>query len=94
MNISIDLGQLIVWLITGALAGYLAGVLLRGRGFGVLGNLIIGLLGGLLGGIVFGLLGISLNLPRFTFSLADLIVAFIGALILLFLMSLVRNRTR
>ena len=92
MTLNISLGQLIVWLITGALAGYLAGVLLRGRGFGTMGNLIVGLLGGLLGGVVFGLLGINLNLSQLTFSLSDLVVAFVGALILIFLIGLIRRR--
>ncbi len=92
MTMSISLGQLIVWIITGALAGYLAGVLLRGRGFGTVGNIVIGLLGGLLGGVVFGLLGIQVNLPVLQFSLADLIVAFVGAIILIFLLGFVRRR--
>ncbi len=92
MVVNISLGQLIVWIITGALAGYLAGSLLRGRGFGTLGNIIVGLLGGLLGGVIFGALGINLNLPALTFSLADLIVAFIGAIILIILLGFVRRR--
>lgn len=92
MTLNISLGQLIVWIITGALAGYLAGVLLRGRGFGTLGNIVVGLLGGLLGGVVFGLLGIQVNLPVLQFSLADLVVAFIGAIILIFLLGFVRRR--
>ncbi len=92
MTLSISLGQLIVWIITGALAGYLAGVLLRGRGFGTMGNIVIGLLGGLLGGVIFGLLGIQVALPVLQFSLADLVVAFVGAIILIFLLGFVRRR--
>ncbi len=92
MTLNISLGQLIVWIITGALAGYLAGVLLRGRSFGTLGNIVVGLLGGLLGGVVFGLLGIQVNLPVLQFSLADLVVAFVGAIILIFLLGFVRRR--
>lgn len=92
MTLNISLGQLIVWIITGALAGYLAGVLLRGRGFGTMGNIVIGLLGGLLGGVIFGLLGIQVALPVLQFSLADLVVAFVGAIILIFLLGFVRRR--
>lgn len=92
MSVSVDIGQLIVWIITGALAGYLAGLVLRGRGFGTLGNIVIGLLGGILGGLLFGLLGIRIELPTFTFSLADLVVAFIGAILLVLVLGSVRRR--
>lgn len=89
----IEIGQLIVWLITGALAGYLAGLLVRRRGFGTVGNIVIGLLGALLGGLLFQLLNIRIsNLPTFTFSLADLIVAFIGAVVLILVIGLVVQR--
>jgi uncharacterized membrane protein YeaQ/YmgE (transglycosylase-associated protein family) len=92
----IDFGQLIVWLITGALAGYLAGQLFRRRGFGTMGNIIIGLLGALIGGLLLRLLNIQITgLPTFTFSLADLLVAIIGAVLLLWtLRVLVRGRRR
>lgn len=88
----IEIGQLIVWLITGALAGYLAGVLVRRRGFGAIGNIIIGLLGAVIGGVIFELLNVPLNLPTLTFSLADLVVAFVGALVLIILIGLVMRR--
>lgn len=80
-----DIGQIIVWLITGALAGFIVGQLVRRRGFGLLGNLIIGLLGALIGGLIFKVLNIQLNLPTLTFSLGDMLAAVIGALILLIL---------
>lgn len=90
----IDAGQLIVWLITGALAGYLAGLVFRGRGFGTLGNIVVGLIGALVGGFIFQLLNIQITgLPTFTFSLADLVVAFIGAVVLIFLLRLLLRRT-
>lgn len=90
---SIDIGQLIVWLIIGSLAGFLAGQVVRGRGFGVLGNMVIGLVGALIGGLIFELLNIEISgLPTFTFSLADLVVAFFGALILIALARVVRRR--
>ncbi len=90
MNITI--GQLVVWLIVGSLAGFLAGIIWRRRSFGPVGNLIIGLAGALVGGFVFELLDIRITgLPKFEFDLADLVVAFIGALLLLFLLRLVRR---
>ncbi|NWG17228.1 MAG: GlsB/YeaQ/YmgE family stress response membrane protein [Chloroflexi bacterium] len=88
-----EIGQLIVWLITGALAGYLAGLLVRRRGFGTIGNIVVGLLGALLGGVLFQLLNIHISgLPTFTFSLADLIVAFVGAVVLILIIGLVARR--
>lgn len=93
MIMSIDGGQLIVWLITGALAGYLAGWMFRGKGFGTLGNIVVGLIGALLGGFVFDLLNITISgLPEFRFSLADLVVAFIGAVLLVIIMRALLRR--
>ncbi|HEX2908961.1 MAG TPA: GlsB/YeaQ/YmgE family stress response membrane protein [Phototrophicaceae bacterium] len=90
---TIQVGQLIVWLITGALAGYLAGLLVRRRGFGTVGNIVIGLLGALVGGLIFQLLNIRISgLPTFTFSLADLLVAIIGAIVLMLIIGAVRRR--
>jgi uncharacterized membrane protein YeaQ/YmgE (transglycosylase-associated protein family) len=89
---TIDAGQLIVWLIIGTLAGYFAGQVVRGRGYGVLGNMLIGLIGAVIGGLLFELLDIEISgLPTFTFSLTDLIVAFIGALILILATRMIRR---
>lgn len=89
---SIDAGQLIVWLITGALAGYLAGLIFRGKGFGAVGNIIVGLIGALVGGVLLRLLNVQITgLPTFTFSLADLVVAIIGAAVLIAVLRLVRR---
>jgi uncharacterized membrane protein YeaQ/YmgE (transglycosylase-associated protein family) len=90
---SISLGQLLIWVIIGALAGLIAGQLFRGRGFGTLGNIAIGLIGAIIGGILFNVLGISLSgLPTFTFSLGDLLVAIVGALILLLILGFTPRR--
>ncbi len=51
--------NILIWIITGIIAGWLAGMFVKGSGFGVIGDLIIGLIGGLLGGWLFGLLGVS-----------------------------------
>jgi uncharacterized membrane protein YeaQ/YmgE (transglycosylase-associated protein family) len=90
---SINAGQLVIWLITGALAGYIVGLLLRRRGFGAAGNVLIGLVGAVVGGLLFQLLGIQLDgLATFTFSLADLLVAIIGALVLVVVLGMVARR--
>lgn len=77
----------LVWLLLiGLIAGWLAGQVTKGRGFGLLGNLIVGVIGALLGSWLFGLFGFGMgNL------LGQLIVAFIGALVLLFLVGLVKK---
>ena len=49
----------IVWIIAGIVAGWLAGLVVRGRGFGLIGDLVIGLLGGLVGGWIAGLVGLQ-----------------------------------
>ncbi len=90
---TVNLGQLIVWVITGALAGFLAGRLFRGTGFGVVGNVVVGLLGALLGGVLVQALNIRIGgLPTFEFSLADLLIAVIGAIILLFVVRAIQRR--
>ena len=53
-----DLQSLIIFLAIGAVAGWLAGTLMKGAGFGLLGNIIVGIIGAVVGGFVFGLLGI------------------------------------
>lgn len=73
-------------LLLGALAGWLAGKLTKGSGFGALGNIVIGILGGVLGSVVFGLLGFGAeNL------LGSLITAVVGAILLLFLLGKVKK---
>lgn len=77
----------IIWfLIIGALAGWIAGELTKGSGFGLLGNIVVGILGAVIGGYVFTLLGIS------AYGLiGDLVMSVIGALLLLFIVSLFRR---
>ena len=75
-----------MFLAIGAVAGWLAGTLMKGGGFGLLGNIVVGIIGAVIGGFVFGLLGIT------TSSLiGSLITAVVGAGILLFLVGLVKN---
>lgn len=71
----------------GLAAGFLAGVVVKGHGFGILGNIIVGILGALLGGFLFRLLGLST-----TGKLGELICAFVGAIVLLFLLKFVKGK--
>ncbi|HMQ50885.1 MAG TPA: GlsB/YeaQ/YmgE family stress response membrane protein [Anaerolineae bacterium] len=84
-----DVLSFLLWILIGALAGWIAGELMRGRGFGLLGNIIVGIVGALIGGLIFGALGVG---PGFGL-LGSLITAVIGAVVLLFIISLVRRPT-
>lgn len=75
------------FLLLGALAGWLAGKLVRGRGFGLIANILIGIIGALIGGILADQLGISTG-SGFLWELA---VALVGALVLLLVAGLVRR---
>ncbi|MFZ1917918.1 MAG: GlsB/YeaQ/YmgE family stress response membrane protein [Terriglobales bacterium] len=66
------------WILTGLIAGWLAGQVMKGGGYGVLMDIVLGILGGIVGGWVFGLLGIWPGGG----IIGSIIVAFIGAVIL------------
>jgi uncharacterized membrane protein YeaQ/YmgE (transglycosylase-associated protein family) len=68
----------IVWIVVGLVAGWLAGQVMKGGGYGIVVDIILGILGGVLGGWVFGLLGISAGGGM----VGSIIVAFVGAVIL------------
>lgn len=81
--------DLLWFLIIGAIAGWLAGQFMKGSGFGLLGDIIVGVIGALIGGWLFG----QLHLPIPGGPLiGSLIVAFVGAVILLFLVRLIKRR--
>ena len=79
--------SLLVFLIVGAIAGWLAGVLVKGFGFGLIGNIVVGIVGALIAGWLFPFLGVSLG----TGIVAAIIHATIGAVILLVLLRLIRS---
>ena len=77
-----------IWFIAiGLVAGFLAGAVVKGHGFGLIGNLVVGVIGAVLGGFIFGLLGIAT-----TNILGSLICAFVGAVVLLVLIGFVKRR--
>ncbi|MCE7989424.1 MAG: GlsB/YeaQ/YmgE family stress response membrane protein [Caldilinea sp. CFX5] len=76
----------ILWIIIGALAGWIAGQVMKGGGFGLLGNIGVGIVGSFIGGWLFGMLGIGAgNL------ISSLVAAVVGAIILLYIVRLVRR---
>lgn len=90
----ITLGQLITWLVIGALAGSLAGALVRRRrrGYGLAVNLAIGLVGALLGGVIFRLFNIDFGLGEIVLRGEDLVAAFLGSLLFLAILPVFRRR--
>ena len=78
----ISLESLIWWLIVGLIAGFLASIVMRGGGYGIVGDIVVGLIGAFIGGWLFSLLGVSSGGSL----LGSIIVAFIGACILIFLL--------
>ncbi len=78
----------IVWmLVVGAVAGFLAGQIMKGRGFGLVGNILVGVIGAVLGGYIFGALGVSLGAGM----VGSILTALIGAIVLLFLVGLIKR---
>jgi uncharacterized membrane protein YeaQ/YmgE (transglycosylase-associated protein family) len=78
---------LIIWLLVGAVAGWLAGVILKGGGFGLLGDIVVGIIGAFVGGWLLPRLGIQLGV-----GLVSVIAsATIGAVVLLLVLRLIRR---
>jgi uncharacterized membrane protein YeaQ/YmgE (transglycosylase-associated protein family) len=75
-------GDLLSWLIIGGLAGWLASSVIRGRSYGCLGNIVVGLLGAVVGGWLASWLGI---MGSFHFW-GSLVIAFLGACVFLFIL--------
>jgi uncharacterized membrane protein YeaQ/YmgE (transglycosylase-associated protein family) len=78
--------NLIIFLLVGLVAGWLAGKIMKGSGFGLVGDLIFGVVGAFVGVWIFGLLGISAG-----GLLGLLVAAVVGALLVLFLIRLVKK---
>lgn len=79
--------SLIIFIIIGAIAGWLAGLLVKGFGFGLLGNIVVGIVGAFIAGWLFPAVGISLG----SGVVAAIIHATIGAVILLVIIRLVKQ---
>ncbi|OGJ59112.1 transglycosylase [Candidatus Peribacteria bacterium RIFCSPHIGHO2_01_FULL_55_13] len=78
--------DLIGFLIIGLLAGWTAGQLLKGRGFGIIGNIIVGIIGAVIGGFLFRALGFTAY-----GAIGSYVMAVVGALVLLFFVGLIRR---
>ena len=82
--------SLVVILVVGIVAGWLAGQIVRGGGFGLIGDLVVGVLGAFLANLLFPSLGLHLG----TGIVSEIIYAAIGAIVLLLIIRLVSGRGR
>ncbi|MCL6283689.1 GlsB/YeaQ/YmgE family stress response membrane protein [Ruegeria sp. 2012CJ41-6] len=82
-----EFSGLLAMLLIGAIAGWLSGKIMEGRGFGLIGNIIVGVVGAFLAGTIFPALGFSLGGGLFS----SIFFATVGAVILLFLIGLIRR---
>jgi uncharacterized membrane protein YeaQ/YmgE (transglycosylase-associated protein family) len=80
--------SIVWWIVVGLIAGFLASVVMRGGGYGVVGDVIVGLVGALIGGFLANLLGLGAS-----GLIGTIIVAFIGACILIAILRFVGSRT-
>jgi uncharacterized membrane protein YeaQ/YmgE (transglycosylase-associated protein family) len=79
---------LIIWLIIGAIAGWLAGMVMKGGGFGLIGDIVVGIVGAFIAGWLLPQIGFPLIGGSIVGAIID---AFIGAVILLFVIRLVKR---
>jgi uncharacterized membrane protein YeaQ/YmgE (transglycosylase-associated protein family) len=82
-----DAHGLIAWLIIGAIAGWLAGTFVKGGGFGLIGDIIVGIIGACIGGWLAGVLHVHIG----TGWISTILVATIGAVVLLVILRAVRR---
>ena len=83
------LGAIVVWIIVGLIAGFLASKVVSGHGMGLLWDVVVGILGAFVGGWIASLMGFAV-----TNILVQIVVAFIGAVILLIIFRAVAGRSR
>lgn len=83
-----EMTEILIMLGIGAVAGWLAGIIMKGAGFGLIGNIIVGIVGSVIGTFVGGILSVNLGVGPL---LGTLIWAVIGAVILLFIIGLFKR---
>ena len=79
--------EFIWFIIVGLIAGWLAGVIMKGGGYGVVGDIVVGIVGALIGGWLFSTMGVSTGGGL----LGAIIVALVGAILLIFLLRLIKR---
>src|ERR1700757_698795 len=79
LGVALDPGGLLAWLVVGLVAGFLASRVMRGGGYGIIGDIIVGIIGAFIGGFVASLLGFGGSAGL----VGSIVIAFIGACILI-----------
>ena len=82
-----DVQSIIIWIIVGAIAGWLAGMVVKGGGFGLIGDIVVGIVGALIAGWLLPAIGFPIA-AGFVGAIID---AFIGAVILLIIIKLIKR---
>jgi uncharacterized membrane protein YeaQ/YmgE (transglycosylase-associated protein family) len=82
-----DTHGLIAWLIIGLVAGWLAGTFVKGGGFGLIGDIVVGIIGAFIGGWLAGVLHIHVG----SGMISSIITAFVGAVLLILVLRMVRR---
>ena len=77
----------LLWIVIGAVAGWVAGRIMQGGGFGILGNIMVGIIGSIVGGWAFGVFGIAWG-----GIIGSLVTAVVGAVILLWIVGLIKKK--
>jgi len=85
--------SILSWIIVGLIAGWLAGKVMKGGGFGLIGDIVIGVIGGLLGGFLASYF-FHVGDPMSGINLPSILIAFLGAIVLLFLVRLLGGGRR
>jgi uncharacterized membrane protein YeaQ/YmgE (transglycosylase-associated protein family) len=87
--VALEPGGLLMWLIVGLVAGWLAGQFMKGGGYGLVGDIVVGIIGAFLGGLVFSFL-----LPGSSVGfVGSIVVAFIGAVLLIAILRALSGRS-
>ncbi len=81
------------WLVVGLIAGWLAGMVMKGGGFGLIGDIVIGVIGGVLGGFIASYF-FHVGDPMSGINLPSILIAFLGAALLLFVLRLLGGSRR
>ena len=90
LGAALNPGGLLAWLIVGLIAGFLASVVMRGGGYGIIGDIIVGIVGAFIGGLLTNLLAPDANFGFW----GSIVIAFLGACVLIAILRAVSRGTR
>jgi uncharacterized membrane protein YeaQ/YmgE (transglycosylase-associated protein family) len=82
-----DTHSILAWILIGAIAGWLAGTVIKGGGYGLIGDIVVGIIGAFIGGWLAGQLGIAVSAGL----IASILTATVGAIVLLLIVRLIRR---